>query len=57
MPDGPKKQSALAKIQRSLILCQETGDEKLKIVASVMEAIENRTRRLEQNLENLGEFK
>lgn len=52
--EGNKKQAALTKIQRSLVKCQETGDEKLQIVSGIMEQIENRSRQLEQNLENLG---
>ena len=41
--------------QRALALCQESGDEKLRLLTTITEHIENRGRQLEQNLENLGE--
>ena len=52
--DGAKKQRALLQIQRGLIKSQEIGDEKLSLVGLIIEHIENRTRQLEQDLENLG---
>ncbi len=50
------KKKSLIQIQRNLVKCQEIGDEKLQIVAQIIEHIENRTRQLEQDLENLGKF-
>ncbi|CAH1777739.1 unnamed protein product [Owenia fusiformis] len=47
------KKQALIKIQRALIKCQELGDEKLQIVSSIIEFVENRTRQLDGDLENL----
>jgi len=51
--DGGQKKRALIQIQRGLIRTQEIGDEKLQMVSSIVEFIENRTRQLEQDLENL----
>ena len=53
--DGAQKKKALIQIQRGLIKSQEIGDEKLSLAALIIEHVENRTRQLEQNLENLGE--
>ena len=52
--DGSQKKRALISIQRGLIKSQELGDEKLQLVSQILEHIENRTRQLEQDLENLG---
>ena len=52
--DGSQKKRALIQIQRGLIRSQELGDEKLQMVSLIVEFIENRTRQLEQDLENLG---
>ena len=52
--DAHAKKRALIQIQRALIRSQELGDEKLGLVGQIMEHIENRTRQLEQDLENLG---
>ena len=52
--DGNKKQRALMQIQRGLIRSQEIGDEKLQLVAHIIEHIENRAKQLEQDLDNLG---
>ena len=52
--DNSKKQRALLQIQRGLIRSQEIEDEKLQLVATIMEHIEGRARQLEQDLENLG---
>ena len=48
------RKRSLVQIQRGLVKCQELGDEKLQIVSHIMEFIENRSRQLEQDLENLG---
>ena len=55
--DGTQKKRALISIQRGLIRSQELGDEKLQLVSQILEHIENRTRQLEQDLENLGQFR
>ena len=52
--DSSKRQRALLQIQRGLIRSQEIEDDKLQLVASIMEHIEGRARQLEQDLENLG---
>ena len=54
--DGAQKKKALIQIQRGLIKSQEIGDEKLALAGLISEFIENRTRQLEQDLENLGEL-
>jgi hypothetical protein len=53
--DAVMKKRTLLQIQRSLLKCQELGDEKLQVVSQIIENIENRSRQLEQDLENLGE--
>ena len=50
-----KKKSFFA-IQRALIRCQEIGDEKLTLLSVIIDFIENRTRQLEQDRENLGKY-
>lgn len=40
--------------QRALAMCQDSGDEKLHLLATISEHIENRTRSLDQYRENLG---
>ena len=35
-------------------MCQDSGDEKLHLLATISEHIENRTRSLDQYRENLG---
>ena len=52
--DNSQKKRALFQIQRLLVKCQEIGDEKLQLVAAVLEHIESRTRQLEADRENLG---
>ncbi|OWF53902.1 Inhibitor of growth protein 1 [Mizuhopecten yessoensis] len=52
-PEGPTKKKALLAIQRALIKCQEIGDEKLHLMAMIIEHIDNRGRQLEQDRENL----
>lgn len=52
--DPHQKKRALNMIQRALVKVQEIGDEKLQIVAQIVDFIENRSRQLEQDLENLG---
>jgi len=51
--DSVARKRSLVQIQRALVKCQEVGDEKLQIVAHIVEFVENRTRQLEQDLENL----
>ncbi|KAI0218539.1 Inhibitor of growth protein 2 [Lamellibrachia satsuma] len=51
--DSNQKKRSLIQIQRGLIKSQEIGDEKLQLVTQIIELIENRTRQLEQDLENL----
>ena len=41
-------------LQRVLAMCQDLGDEKLHITASMLDQIENRARMLDRYLENLG---
>lgn len=52
--EGGAKKKAFIAIQRSLVKCQEIGDEKLHLVTLIHEFIENRQRQLEQDRENLG---
>ena len=54
--NGPAKKRAFIALQRSLVKCQELGDEKLHLLTVMNEIIENRTRQLEQDRENLGMF-
>ncbi|XP_064636755.1 inhibitor of growth protein 1-like [Lineus longissimus] len=51
--DAVMKKRTLHQIQRALLKCQELGDEKLQVVSQIIENIENRSRQLEQDLENL----
>lgn len=51
---GPAKKKAFVAIQRSLVKCQEIGDEKLHLLTLIHEFIENRQRQLDQDRENLG---
>ena len=53
--EGIAKKKALMSIQRSLIRCQEIGDEKLGLLSIIADHIENRQRQLEQDRENLGQ--
>ena len=53
--EGIAKKKALMSIQRSLIRCQEIGDEKLGLLSVIADHIENRQRQLEQDRENLGQ--
>ncbi len=52
--DSPVKKKALLQIQRALLKTRELGDEKLQVVSHIIENVENRSRQLEQDLENLG---
>ena len=52
--ESPTKKKALLQIQRALLKTRELGDEKLQVVSHIIEHVENRTRQLEQDLENLG---
>ena len=54
---GPVKKRAFIALQRALVKCQEIGDEKLHLLTVMNELIENRTRQLEQDRENLGKTK
>lgn len=51
---GPAKKKAFIALQRSLVRCQEIGDEKLHLLSLIHDFIENRARQLEQDRENLG---
>ena len=51
---GPAKKRAFIALQRCLVRTQEIGDEKLHLLTVMNEIIENRTRQLEQDRENLG---
>ncbi|XP_041359224.1 inhibitor of growth protein 1-like [Gigantopelta aegis] len=51
--DGAVKKKSFFAIQRALIRCQEIGDEKLTLLSVIIDFIENRTRQLEQDRENL----
>lgn len=51
---GAAKKKAYVAIQRSLVKCQEIGDEKLHLLTLIHEFIENRQRQLDQDRENLG---
>ena len=53
---GPVKKRAFIALQRALVKCQEIGDEKLHLLTVMNELIENRTRQLEQDRENLGKI-
>ena len=53
---GPVKKRAFIALQRALVKCQEIGDEKLHLLTVMNELIENRTRQLEQDRENLGKM-
>lgn len=46
----------LRKAQSILISAQELGDEKLQIVQQLQDLIENRTRSLDNDYKNVGEF-
>ena len=54
--DSPARKKALLQMQRALVKTRELGDEKLQVVSHIIEHVENRTRQLEQDLENLGLF-
>lgn len=55
--DNPnKKARAFLKMQQTLIAAQELGDEKMQILQSIQDKIEVKTRLLEQDFKNLGEF-
>ena len=43
-------------VQRGLIKSQEIGDQKLQLAAGIIEFIENRSKQLELDLENLGKL-
>ncbi|ESO93661.1 hypothetical protein LOTGIDRAFT_182053, partial [Lottia gigantea] len=47
------KNKAFLGIQRSLIKCQEIGDEKLHYMSNIIDIIENRQRQLDMDRENL----
>lgn len=53
--DLPTKRRILLRIQQSLIAAQEVGDEKLQIVQTIQDLIENKARQLELDYRNLGE--
>jgi len=53
--DLPTKRRILLRIQQSLIAAQEVGDEKLQIVQTIQDLIENKARQLDLDYRNLGE--
>jgi hypothetical protein len=53
--DLPTKRRILLRIQQSLIAAQEVGDEKLQIVQTIQDLIENKARQLDHDYRNLGE--
>lgn len=50
------RRRALLRVQQALIAAQEIGDEKLQIVQQVQDLIENKSRQLDLDYRNLGEF-
>jgi len=57
MPDSAsaeKKRHVTSQFQRSLGRMQEIGDQKLSLVAEIMEKIESRIRQLDQSYDNLS---
>jgi inhibitor-of-growth protein 1 len=53
--DLATKRRTLLRIQQTLIAAQEVGDEKLQIVQTIQDLIENKARQLELDYRNLGE--
>jgi len=53
--DLSTKRRILLRIQQSLIAAQEVGDEKLQIVQTIQDLIENKARQLDLDYRNLGE--
>lgn len=53
--DLATKRRILLRIQQTLIAAQEVGDEKLQIVQTIQDLIENKARQLELDYRNLGE--
>ncbi|CAI9732033.1 of growth 1-like [Octopus vulgaris] len=51
--DGPAKRKSFIIFQRALLRFQEIGDEKLNMMTLIIDLIENRSRQLEQDRENL----
>jgi len=49
-----KKRHVASQFQRSLGRMQEIGDQKLALVAEIMETIESRIRQLDQSYDNLS---
>ena len=52
--DMATKKRNLLRIQQTLIAAQEVGDEKLQIVQTIQDLIENKARQLELDYRNLG---
>lgn len=52
--DGPAKRKSFIIFQRALLRFQEIGDEKLNMMTLIIDLIENRSRQLDQDRENLG---
>jgi len=53
--DLATKRRILLRIQQTLIAAQEVGDEKLQIVQTIQDLIENKARQLELDYRNLGD--
>ena len=51
-----RKRMAVMHLQRALGRMQEIGDQKLALVAEIIELIESKGRHLELNVDNLGSF-
>lgn len=51
-----KKNNHIGRVQQALIVAQELGDEKLRILQQVQDIIENKTRQLDTDYKNLGKL-
>ena len=51
-----RKRLATTQLQRSLGRMQEIGDQKLALVAEIMELIEGKARQIDQSLDNLSKY-
>ena len=54
--DSVTRRKALMRVQQALIAAQEIGDEKLQIVQQVQDLIENKSRQLDLDFRNLGNY-
>lgn len=51
-----KKARSFSRMQQALIAAQELGDEKMNLLQAILDKIEIKTRLLDQDFKNLGEF-